>query len=124
MNNRVNTAICQVASTANKSIDEWVNNAAIHLGYSAKVFGVTVGHTIEQLRLSSGGFEDPPDLRAWGAATRLAVKNGYIKKTGDFSTCVYGSPKPLYVYSSGISTTVTELSKNSYVTSSLEEFMI
>lgn len=41
---------------------------------------------------------DPPDGRAWGAVTQLAIRRGFIVKTGHFASAVSsnGSPKRTY----------------------------
>lgn len=42
--------------------------------------------------------DEPPDARAWGAATQMAVRRGWICRTGAYrrSESSNGSPKPVY----------------------------
>jgi len=52
--------------------------------------------TVEVVR-TQGMIEWPPDDRAWGHATRLAVKRGWIKKVGYApAASSNGSPKCLW----------------------------
>lgn len=45
------------------------------------------------------GLREPPDMRAWGSVTQKAIRQGIIRKTGQYAPAASsnGSLKPLYV---------------------------
>jgi hypothetical protein len=55
------------------------------------------GFTIEELR-DETDVDPPTDMRAWGAVTMKAVKEGIIEPTGEYrpARSSHGSPKPCY----------------------------
>lgn len=57
--------------------------------------------TMEECRgvVTFYGLPDPPELRAWGAVTQNAIRQGIIIPTGQYARAQSsnGSPKPLYV---------------------------
>lgn len=75
----------------------WVKEAAEALRVASAV--QPQPFTVEQLRAVCGFLPEPPDLRAWGAATRKATRLGYIVRTSQFAPAASSnnSPKPLYV---------------------------
>ena len=79
----------------------WVAIAADELGWAASRADASE-FTVEELRwyIRTHGDEiaEPPDLRAWGAATQRAARMGFIVRTGHFARAASsnGSPKPLY----------------------------
>ena len=87
------------AAHANNEFACWVDEATEALGWAAQQFSKGSEFTIEQLRQLTVDLQAPPDLRAWGAATRAATRLGYIVKTEGFALAASSnnSPKPLYV---------------------------
>lgn len=57
--------------------------------------------TIEQVRDHCPQMPAGADARAWGHITRRAIREGIIRKTGQYASASSsnGSPKPLYRYS-------------------------
>jgi len=94
--------ISRVAGSAERAHPGWVREAAEALGWAAEQ-AMGPHFTVEELRMfiaahAVGWLAEPPDRRAWGAATQLATRLGYITRTGDYAPAVSsnGSPKPLY----------------------------
>jgi len=83
---------------ADRCSSDWVEEAAEALGWAATQHRGGAGFTIEQLRQLCSALPEPPDLRAWGAATRRATRLGYVIKTDGFALAASSnnSPKPLY----------------------------
>jgi hypothetical protein len=90
--------IKRAADHAEREGSGWVEEAAEALGWAATQH-LGPEFTIEQLRQLTTQLPDPPDLRAWGAATQRAARLGYIVKTSNFALAASSnnSPKPLYV---------------------------
>jgi hypothetical protein len=88
--------ISNAADSANRASPGWIGEAAEALGWAATQ--LPGEFTVEQMRAICEALPDPPDLRAWGAATRMATRKGYIVKTERFATAASSnnSPKPLY----------------------------
>jgi|GEM_PF-3514595 len=85
-------------SHANQEAEGWVEEAAEALGWAATQHPGSE-FTIEQLRQLTAGLTEPPDLRAWGAATRRATRQGFLVKTSGFALAASSnnSFKPLYI---------------------------
>lgn len=80
----------------------WTERAAAFLrDYSLYIGGAFL---IEQGRLAARGKIPAPDnLKAWGPATQMAVRKGYITKIGYAPACSSnGSAKGLFVAGEGI----------------------
>lgn len=92
--------IARSAIHADAVHDGWVDEAVESLRTTVALFPRGSDFTIEQVRQNINNLPEPPDLRAWGAVTRRAVKLGYIARTGNFRTATSSnnSPKPLYVH--------------------------
>jgi hypothetical protein len=93
--------IAASAASADKKSAGWSDVAAEALGWAATQVESDVHFTIEELRAwpeLQTMLAAPPDLRAWGHATRRAVKLGYIVATGGFAATASSncSAKPLY----------------------------
>lgn len=86
------------ASSAQRAHDGWVEEAAEALGWAASACA-SAQFTIEALRAMCWQLSSPPDLRAWGAATKRAIKLGYVVKTNmvAVASSSNNSPKPVYV---------------------------
>lgn len=72
------------------------------LGYLARHAALKLTPwTMESFRMwaIACGLAEPPDARAFGAVTRAAIRQGIIRKTGQYAPAASsnGSPKPLYV---------------------------
>lgn len=99
---RADMGIDRASRSAERLTPQWVARATELLRVAACVLhqrGV-LEFTVEALRLEvEAAVPAPPDKRAWGAATRSAVRNGWIERLpGRYcpaasSNC---SPKPLY----------------------------
>ena len=82
---------------ARKAGSEWVEQAVeIVRVYAA--YSHPIRFTMDELRTSLTTFRTPPDARAWGTVTRLAVARGIIARTGGYRAAVSsnGSVKPVY----------------------------
>lgn len=92
--------IARSADHADAVHDGWVDDAVESLREAIASFPRGSDFTIEQVRQRIKNLPDPPDLRAWGAVTRRAVKLNYVVKTNNFRTATSSnnSPKPLYVH--------------------------
>ena len=68
--------------------DEWTREAARFIAYFAGTVALGEAFLIETvaLRWQTEGRTKPKEARAWGAAVRLASHEGWIVKTGQFST--------------------------------------
>jgi len=78
----------------------WVEDAVESLRMAIALFPRGSDFTIEQVRQKITTLPNPPDLRAWGAVTRRAIKLNYVIRSGNFRTAISSnnSPKPLYVH--------------------------
>lgn len=92
--------ITRSAAHADAVHDGWVDDAVESLRMAIALFPRGSDFTIEQVRQKITNLPKPPDLRAWGAVTRRAVKLNYVIKSGNFRTAISSnnSPKPLYVH--------------------------
>lgn len=72
----------------------WTSEAAQGLREYALRFA---DFTIDEARAYIA-VEEPPELRAWGAATQMAVRRKWIERTGAYRSAgsSNGSPKPVY----------------------------
>lgn len=90
----------RAAEHAERESDGWIERAVTVLRTAAQVAKPEDEFTIEQLRADGWSrlLPEPPDLRAWGSATQIAARRGFIEKTGGYApaTSSNGSPKPLY----------------------------
>jgi hypothetical protein len=95
--------ITRSADHADAVHDGWVDDAVESLRKAITLFPQGSDFTIEQARQKITTLPEPPDLRAWGAVTRRAVKLGYVIKTNNFRTAISSnnSPKPLYKHGGG-----------------------
>jgi hypothetical protein len=99
---RADVAIERATVRAEKASPEWTSKAADMLRVAACILhskGVQK-FTVEHLReLAADALPSPPDLRAWGGATRRATGMGYLKRMpGEFAPAESsnGSVKQLY----------------------------
>lgn len=91
----------RAARRAEKLTPGWVERAADLIKTGACILAARqTDFTIEEVRaLVDAALPKPPDLRAWGAATRRAVTLGYIARVpGTYRPAASsnGSPKPVY----------------------------
>jgi hypothetical protein len=101
-----NLGIERAVQHAERVHTDWAQDAAAALGQAASSFGAGELFTIEQLRALCTDLPAPPDLRAWGGVTRIAMRLGYIERTHSFAlaTSSNNSPKPLYAKGEGAGT--------------------
>lgn len=86
----------QAADKAERQVAEWTRKMAelvLHIAGD-----IPDDFTIEDVRSFCPPMPKGTDARAWGHVTRLALKLGYIERTGRYApaTSSNGSPKPLY----------------------------
>jgi hypothetical protein len=99
---RADAGIERAARKADRASPEWVDKAAEMLRIGACILGAQLPgeFTVEHLRaLTDKALPQPPDKRAWGAATRVATSRGFIERIpGRYAAAASsnGSPKPLY----------------------------
>lgn len=99
---RADTGIERSARKAERLAPGWVEKAAEMLRIGACILDgqLQTNFTIEELRtLVDKAIAQPPDGRAWGAATRQAVACGFIERVpGAFRAAASsnGAPKPCY----------------------------
>lgn len=99
---RADAAIERGARRADRASPQWVEKAADLLRIGAVILeGQMVAEfTVEHLRaLVDKALPEPPDKRAWGAATRVACSKAFIERIpGRYAAAASsnGSPKPLY----------------------------
>lgn len=101
---RADTGIERAADRAERASPGWIDQAAEKLRDAMLLLHNTrlaEQATIETLRTWAvmGGLQAPPDARAWGHVTRLAVRLGYLERIpGAYAPAASsnGSPKPLY----------------------------
>lgn len=96
----------QAAEHAERVEVGWVEHAASMLAQYGRRASAAGGFLIEEARdwIAFVGWPqmpelpEPPDLRAWGAATQMAVRRGWITATGAFRRAASsnGSPKAVY----------------------------
>ena len=93
--------MAQASGNADHHFGNWTAEAAEALGWAASQLPDGVTFTIEELRpvCAEQGLPDPPSLRAWGPASILARKQGYIEMTDQIgrSACANLARVPLYV---------------------------
>ena len=91
---RGKTGSRRASERADRAVDGWTEMAAQEIREYAQT--TPQPFLVETARLAGFG-GDPPDERAWGHATRLAVKRGWIKKVGYApAASSNGSPKCLW----------------------------
>lgn len=98
---RGDVGIERSARRAEKLSPGWIDKAAEMLRVGACILGAQqADFTVEELRtLVDKALPEPPDGRAWGHVTRLAVAKGYIERVpGKYRPAASsnGSPKPVY----------------------------
>lgn len=76
---RATTGIRRAGKRAESSITGWIQTAATAIRRYAENHGEFL---VEQVIKAYPEIPEPPDGRAWGAATRLAVRRGWIRKVG------------------------------------------
>lgn len=98
-----NVGIQRAAERAERTEPGWVDRAAEAVRDYAlnSLAGINGEFTIDEARpwiAANTRLADPPDGRAWGAATRRALKLGYIVATDGYAPAASsnGSPKRLY----------------------------
>jgi len=91
---RGQTGSRRAGERADRASEDWTEDAAYYLRlYASLCFGKPF--LIEAV--SANYVNPPPDRRAWGHATRLAAKRGWIKKVGYApAASSNGSPKCLW----------------------------
>jgi hypothetical protein len=104
---RADVGIERAAVRADKASPDWTIKAADMLRVAACILhskGIQT-FTVEQLReLVSDALPPPPDLRAWGGATRRATGMGFIKRIpGMFAAATSSNMAPKPVYAKGAS---------------------
>lgn len=97
---RAEQGIRSSAEHAEEEVPGWGERVLIFIGWYARSRERT-GFTMDECRQAcySIGLPSPPDERAWGSATRKAIQQEIIHRTGHYAPVASsnGSPKPLYV---------------------------
>lgn len=99
---RADLGVERSAARAERVAPGWIDKAADMLRIAACILGSRhkAEFTVEDLReLVHDALQQPPDLRAWGAATRAAVAKGFIERIpGRYAPTASSNraPKPLY----------------------------
>ena len=92
---RGKTGSRRASERADRASEGWTERAAVKIREYAEF--IDDSFPIELVRLTWASPGPPPDERAWGHATRLAVKRGWIKKVGYApAASSNGSPKCLW----------------------------
>lgn len=86
--------IARSQQSAEHSTPGWTEMAALCLCGYAQTHDT---FTIEEARAAMS-VPEPPELRAWGSATQMAQRRGWIERTGTYrqATSSNGSEKPVY----------------------------
>lgn len=96
---RRDTGIASSANHAEQDVPGWGDTALVFLTQFAEL--KMVPWTMETCRAWCvwAGLPEPTELRAWGAVTQKAIRQGIIRKTGQYAPAASsnGSPKPLYI---------------------------
>jgi hypothetical protein len=98
---RADVGVQRSAQSAERLTPGWIDKAAEMLRVGACILAHSNAEfTIEDLRaLIDKALPQPPDLRAWGAATRQAVAKGFIERIpGRYAPAASSNraPKPVY----------------------------
>lgn len=98
---RADLGVERSAAKAERLVPGWIDKAAEVMRVGACILAHTKAEfTVEDLRnLVDKAVAEPPDLRAWGAATRAAVTKGFIERIpGRYAPAASSNraPKPLY----------------------------
>ena len=86
--------IADSAMHAERDYPGWVDDAAFELAAYAQRGGV---FTIEEAR-AAADVPEPEELRAWGAATKQAIRRGWIVPTGQFRSSHSSNNQPMRLY--------------------------
>ena len=90
---RGKTGSRRASERADRAVEGWTERAAYAIGEYARFGGPFLIEDVSKTEMIWA----PPDPRAWGHATRLAVKRGWIKKVGYApAASSNGSPKCLW----------------------------
>lgn len=87
-----------IARSVRRCPDEWTESAAKYLRAYGEIITFGQPFLLEDARDASHGMvTQPPNLKAWGAATVYAVRRGWIVKAGyGPARSSNGSPKCLW----------------------------
>lgn len=100
---RRDQGISSSAQHAEQDVPGWGERALEYVRLYAEVHVDASGSswTMENCRVwaTHVGLPEAPEARAWGAVTQKAIRQGIIRKTGQYAPAASsnGSPKPLYV---------------------------
>lgn len=92
-----------IASSANHAEQDVPGWGEMAVEATAKAVAMQTGHfTMEHIRDVAHfhlGLPMPAELRSWGSVTQKAIRQGIIRKTGQYAPAASsnGSPKPLYI---------------------------
>jgi len=92
------TGIARAQQHAERASPGWTETAAAALrAYALQVESFTIEEARHEVLLYRH-VEEPPELRAWGAATQMAQRRQWIERTGQYrqASSSNGSEKPVY----------------------------